>query len=1118
MSKDAAGMKQTGGRLIVLEKELEAGRSLVGHPGMSARHFRLEKREEGWICRDLQSTNGTWIGGIRIEEQVLAFGDVITAAGLHFLFLENALLVPSSGKELVFSYGMQELKNQPFSFTWSIEPYTAAVEGCTLPAAAARQSGWMAAAPAITMLMTSLAGSGAMLFRSSGGLKLSPAALIGPALLMAGAFGLAGMVQRRLQKREDEKRSQAALDEYTAYLESIRCEVIARLEKAAKQWQSEQEKILALNDRLCGCMRLCNDWKLPAGVSSMPAVQFQLPQMGYQNAHSPAASALELLVQGHWHAPVWQGIQAGTLCPVRIRQENQLAWLAALYAWMVWNPSRRLVWIGMDCPQSIPLLPASLLDGKPLVFQSIRQWKEVHRRYPDLQWTICSLLRPESLEDNTTWIQVIFEKDESEEANALEMMEFPGMPDWRKVRQAFYASASLEKEVQKDWRQEELEGNTGVRPQADLLVHPGPQTVWDLEEDGPHILAAGSTGSGKSEGMLSVLLELAVKNSAQHVQMILVDFKGGAFARPFEAMPHLAGLVTNLSGGSMNRLVRALEAELERRQLLLESWTKSRPDCTADLKSYNTACGQNPISHLFVMIDEFAQLKARYPECMNQLQQTARIGRSLGLHLILATQKPAGVIDEQIWANMRSRICFRVSSASESREVLGGPEASTLQLPGEFVLQAGNRPLQKDRAYYHRQSALSSSAVHLFDETGQEIAPAVQSQTWLERLRSSVQARQEERRWILLPDPAIDPPAQPGIYSDEIDHLALCKESFFRCLLLAGMEEDVCHAAEQIAAQSSLPVYTFGLSLENQDWQAEESGLWILIRNRRPARIMLRLDDRLSADLLRALLDAEHLHLNALCCSPGKMLSQFGLAFSWRLAGRLPWREMRYALFENHACEEENAPAFHAWNGKEAKRIVFCAPNAKKKERFALPPVRLSIPLPQSQAALIPTGWIGMEWSSRKPVFWSGRRLILVCQEQREVQRMKNLARLLQRLDPMLEVSAFPQPAPVILACLEGMHPSDLSLLGHALQDCDLLAFGRASLRFPPSLGLRMPLSHQGDGLYFSKGEWTDLCIASMEEKRDVFENPNAASSVLAQPADRKTAGHAARNAGSFIQ
>lgn len=221
----------------------------------------------------------------------------------------------------------------------------------------------------------------------------------------------------------------------------------------------------------------------------------------------------------------------------------------------------------------------------------------------------------------------------------------------------------------------------------------------DLHEKfhGPHGLVAGMTGSGKSEFIITYILSLAINYSPEEVAFILIDYKGGGMAKAFETLPHTAGIITNLDGAAIKRSLVSIESELKRRQSIFSQASKKLGISNIDIykyqKAYRDGNVDEPLPHLFIISDEFAELKTQQQEFMTQLVSAARIGRSLGVHLILATQKPAGVVDDQIWSNSRFRVCLKVQERADSMDMLKRPDAAELSDTGRFYLQVGYNEL-----------------------------------------------------------------------------------------------------------------------------------------------------------------------------------------------------------------------------------------------------------------------------------------------------------------------------------------------------------------------------------------------------------------------------------------
>jgi S-DNA-T family DNA segregation ATPase FtsK/SpoIIIE len=210
----------------------------------------------------------------------------------------------------------------------------------------------------------------------------------------------------------------------------------------------------------------------------------------------------------------------------------------------------------------------------------------------------------------------------------------------------------------------------------------GPVRI-DLCRAGPHALVAGTTGSGKSELLQTLISSLALHHPPDRCSFLLVDYKGGAAFAEAATLPHTVGLVTDLDGQTTERALRSLGAELARREAILSAHQ------AADIAALPDSV---ELARLVIVVDEFATLAEELPAFVPGLIGIAQRGRSLGVHLVLATQRPGGVVSPEIRANCTLRICLRTTDEGDSRDVLGTPDAAflPLDLPGRAFLRAGS--------------------------------------------------------------------------------------------------------------------------------------------------------------------------------------------------------------------------------------------------------------------------------------------------------------------------------------------------------------------------------------------------------------------------------------------
>ncbi len=220
----------------------------------------------------------------------------------------------------------------------------------------------------------------------------------------------------------------------------------------------------------------------------------------------------------------------------------------------------------------------------------------------------------------------------------------------------------------------------------------------EAKEDGVHGLIAGGTGAGKSELLMTLIVSLALNYDPSILNFVLVDYKGGGAFAPFASLPHCVDTITNLNKPAVRRMFTAINAEMDRRMKLCVDRGVSN---IVEYRSKDYHRKYDPFPHLFVIIDEYAEMISDNPEFKDELDRITRVGRSIGVNLLLAAQRPIGVTD-QMRANIKYRICLRVEAVDTSREMLRRSDAAFLPngMPGRGYLQVGNENIELIQVAY----------------------------------------------------------------------------------------------------------------------------------------------------------------------------------------------------------------------------------------------------------------------------------------------------------------------------------------------------------------------------------------------------------------------------------
>ncbi|MDD7834761.1 FtsK/SpoIIIE domain-containing protein [Paenarthrobacter sp. AB444] len=219
---------------------------------------------------------------------------------------------------------------------------------------------------------------------------------------------------------------------------------------------------------------------------------------------------------------------------------------------------------------------------------------------------------------------------------------------------------------------------------------------FNFKRDGPHLLVAGTTGSGKSELLRTLVVSIALTVPPEQATFVFLDFKGGSGLGPMAGLPHCVGLLTDLSQQNIDRALESLRGEVKYRERLFAV------EGAADLADYQESVGtEGPgLAHLILVIDEFRILVDEAPTALRELMRIATIGRSLGIHLVMATQRPQGALTADIRANVTSSIALRVQSDMESVDIINSKAAASIsvEVPGRAFLATASKEPQEFQA------------------------------------------------------------------------------------------------------------------------------------------------------------------------------------------------------------------------------------------------------------------------------------------------------------------------------------------------------------------------------------------------------------------------------------
>lgn len=706
-------------QLVPLKKDLTIGRLSScdlcwDQKTISSCHAKLKvSQNEIWII-DQKSTNGTYLNGEKLHQQKLEPLDHILIYPIEIYMFPTFCITNAQSQNHISMIMSDSRKTdilrlkpgKPFIIS-NLQTEVMILETPNHLNPPHLQNWFQAFGSSLMMIISTLI-SMLILFQIQSIEIEHMISMLVSSTSMSVSFLCFGWIQRKIHFREQIKAYKAQENQYQEYLTSCTHQIKQISQTFQTIINKEKDYILDFTN---ASFHTQDIFHLGIGLVQWPFIELQVPTQSYAQKNHPWTQLQDQ----------WLGVQTKMMDQILWFHEGQTLWIQGNpekkgieFLFLQWNwklaePRHKWVWI-VDAHQ----MDRSWLDYRScqveetlLWFESIEQFKNQKFDPHAYQWTFFS-----TKELDLVWpgSRIIFTEDEvhAYDQKIRKKCLFQNQVQKEKTRQLRYTLDLLQEDQESFWHTCPLFDASSFdlisywqQPgQYQILAgmdHHNRPIYFDLSEhgQGPHVLIAGMTGSGKSQWMMHMLLQLSLYNAPQDLQYILVDFKGGAFGQYFYQFPHCAGYLTNLEDQSIDRFTKLLQVEIQKRQKKIQTMIASDRKQQAHIDSYNQKYREDRMSHLFLIIDEFAQLKSQYPDFMQTLKEMARIGRSLGIHLILSTQKPMGVIDEQIWANSKLKICFQVNSEADSQEILHDKQAAYLQKTGSFIAQV----FQQDHFY-----------------------------------------------------------------------------------------------------------------------------------------------------------------------------------------------------------------------------------------------------------------------------------------------------------------------------------------------------------------------------------------------------------------------------------
>ena len=715
---------------------------LENHPWISQQQFKIEN---GILTH--MGKNPTYVNGKQSEICQLSAGDEIVVHNCIIYYFKHWIICSHTLKnqdilqyDAAIKKTYKQKKMQPISYTiYELERFAYERETPEIP------------------LFQTISSSSMMLISTFVGIfiqiQMQPERVHDILWMSITSLSMAitciafGCISRSTQNKRNKQQKEKEESQYKKYVNDTLQKSKEQLYLKNGNFTIERNQWNELDTSLCN--RFETTFQIPIQIHTVQESLLILPEVKYNQVQSSIYQyLLQIKKQSFVQVYTWKYFESGKKTWI---QTSRYQDVFIRFAWTC--PQWKWIWIG-NVEERYTWHPICMSEHQRLWIKTKQDLPLLHK-LSEVPCVLCVLepefleAIPESFKKNLVYIS------EKKTAEPFEVI-YSGLdlnpctidilrnPPLKKTNSGLHWNHTFAIENMYDLSIQNIRKN-----QKSLQIPIGfyEREIITLDLNDAHGLVAGTTGSGKSEFLTSLLFQLCIRYSSKNVQYILMDFKGGAFSYAFEQFSHCAGVVTNLDQGEMERFQKSLQSEIEKRQKKMSKFLKCHPNQTAHIDTYNQY--EETMTHLFIIVDEFAQLKTMYPDLLQYLKEIARIGRSLGIHLILSTQKPSGIVDEQIWANSKFKICFKVQTAMDSREVLMHDKAYYFESSGQFCLQCENK--EKYGISLYSQEEINAEHVKHWEYASQKKTIPIQNEKVCEYLTKQLNLVHESRQWIIQP-------------------------------------------------------------------------------------------------------------------------------------------------------------------------------------------------------------------------------------------------------------------------------------------------------------------------------------------------------------------------------